>query len=83
MPTIKLSDDAINLLLKYRWSGNIRQLRNVAEQVSVLEQNRTITAQVLDSYYQAEIIFQQLLIIPSPKVILVASVRYYTKYYLT
>ena len=50
MPTIKLTDEAISLLLKYRWSGNIRQLRNVAEQVSVLEQNRTITAQVLHSY---------------------------------
>ncbi|MGB6269890.1 MAG: sigma-54 dependent transcriptional regulator [Olleya sp.] len=50
MPTIKLSDDAIQLLLKYRWSGNIRQLRNVAEQISVLEQNRTISASTLHSY---------------------------------
>ncbi|RED50354.1 sigma-54 interaction domain-containing protein [Seonamhaeicola aphaedonensis] len=50
MPTIKLTDNAIQLLLKYRWSGNIRQLRNIAEQLSVLEQNRTITADVLRSY---------------------------------
>lgn len=50
MPTIKLTDDAIQLLLKYRWSGNIRQLRNVAEQVSVLEQNRTINASTLHGY---------------------------------
>ncbi|AXO81297.1 sigma-54-dependent Fis family transcriptional regulator [Olleya aquimaris] len=50
MPTIKLTDDAIQLLLKYRWSGNIRQLRNVAEQVSVLEQNRTINATTLHGY---------------------------------
>jgi len=50
MPTIKLSDDAIQILLKFRWSGNIRQLRNVAEQISVLEQNRTITAQTLHGY---------------------------------
>ncbi|RAJ15176.1 sigma-54 interaction domain-containing protein [Olleya aquimaris] len=50
MPTIKLTDDAIQLLLKYRWSGNIRQLRNVAEQISVLEQNRTISAATLNSY---------------------------------
>lgn len=50
MPTIKLTDDAVNLLLKYRWSGNIRQLRNVAEQVSVLEQNRTINAATLKGY---------------------------------
>ncbi|WP_055444417.1 sigma-54 interaction domain-containing protein [Lacinutrix himadriensis] len=50
MPTIKLTEDAIPVLLKFRWSGNIRQLRNVAEQISVLEQNRTITAEVLQGY---------------------------------
>ena len=50
MPTVKLTDDAINLLLNYRWSGNIRQLRNVAEQVSVLEENRTISASTLQGY---------------------------------
>ncbi|AUC83548.1 sigma-54-dependent Fis family transcriptional regulator [Lacinutrix sp. Bg11-31] len=50
MPTIKLSDDAILNLIKYRWSGNIRQLRNVAEQVSVLEQNRAISADTLRGY---------------------------------
>lgn len=50
MPTIKLTDDAVNLLLNYRWSGNIRQLRNVAEQLSVLEQTRTINANTLHGY---------------------------------
>lgn len=50
MPTIKLTDDGIALLIKYRWNGNIRQLRNVAEQISVLEQNRTINAATLQSY---------------------------------
>ena len=50
MPTVKLQDDAVHLLLKYRWSGNIRQLRNVAEQISVLEQNRMITPQTLRNY---------------------------------
>jgi len=50
MPTIKLTDDGVALLLKYRWDGNIRQLRNVAEQISVLEQNRTINATTLQSY---------------------------------
>ncbi|WP_347922757.1 sigma-54 dependent transcriptional regulator [Pontimicrobium sp. SW4] len=50
MPTIKLSDDAITMLLKYRWSGNIRQLRNVAEQVSVLEHKREITGEILRHY---------------------------------
>jgi transcriptional regulator with PAS, ATPase and Fis domain len=50
MPTIKLTDNARNLLLKYRWSGNIRQLRNVAEQISVLEHNRTVTGDTLHHY---------------------------------
>lgn len=50
MPTIKLTDSAVQLLLKHRWSGNIRQLRNVAEQISVLEQNRTVSAEVLRGY---------------------------------
>jgi transcriptional regulator with PAS, ATPase and Fis domain len=50
MPTIKLTDDAVEILLKNRWNGNIRQLRNAAEQISVLEQNRTINASTLRSY---------------------------------
>ncbi|MEC8884748.1 MAG: sigma-54 dependent transcriptional regulator, partial [Bacteroidota bacterium] len=50
MPTIRLEDDAVQNLLKYRWSGNIRQLRNVAEQISVLEQNRSISAEKLRAY---------------------------------
>ena len=53
MPTIKLTDNAIQTLLKHRWGGNIRQLRNIAEQLSVLEQNRTISAEVLRSYLPA------------------------------
>ncbi|WP_178989763.1 sigma-54 interaction domain-containing protein [Winogradskyella schleiferi] len=50
MPTVKLTDDAVNLLVKFRWNGNIRQLRNVAEQLSVLEQNRTISGAALQNY---------------------------------
>lgn len=50
MPTIRLQDDAIQLLLKYRWPGNIRQLRNIAEQVSVLEKGRNISVMTLNSY---------------------------------
>ncbi|MBM6498531.1 sigma-54 interaction domain-containing protein [Flavobacterium macrobrachii] len=54
MPPIKLSDDAIQFLQKYRWSGNIRQLRNVAEQISVLETNREVTLATLQSYLPVE-----------------------------
>ncbi len=50
MPTIRLTDDAIVLIEKYHWSGNIRQLRNIAEQISVLEQNRVISAGTLHGY---------------------------------
>ena len=50
MPTIRLEEDAVELLLQYRWSGNVRQLRNVAEQISVLEQNREISYKTLRGY---------------------------------
>lgn len=54
MPPIKLSDDAVQFLQKYRWSGNIRQLRNAAEQISVLETNRDISLATLQSYLPIE-----------------------------
>ena len=50
MPTVRLEDDAVELLQKYRWNGNVRQLRNIAEQISVLEQERNINAQILKEY---------------------------------
>jgi transcriptional regulator with PAS, ATPase and Fis domain len=54
MPPIKLEEEAIQFLLKYRWGGNIRQLRNVAEQISVLETKREISSQTLLSYLPIE-----------------------------
>ena len=50
MPPLKLDENAVQLLQKFRWSGNVRQLRNVAEQISVLETNRDISAATLQSY---------------------------------
>ena len=50
MPTIRLDEQATDLLLKYHWGGNIRQLRNVAEQISVLEKDRNISFQTLKNY---------------------------------
>ncbi|MGB2164210.1 MAG: sigma-54 interaction domain-containing protein [Flavobacteriaceae bacterium] len=50
MPTLRLDDGAQRILEQYRWSGNIRQLRNIAEQVSVLEKNRTLDANTLRNY---------------------------------
>lgn len=54
MPPIKLEEQAVQYLIKYRWSGNIRQLRNAAEQISVLETNRDISASTLQSYLPNE-----------------------------
>jgi transcriptional regulator with PAS, ATPase and Fis domain len=50
MPTLRLDDGAQRILEQYRWSGNIRQLRNIAEQVSVLEKNRALDATTLRNY---------------------------------
>ena len=50
MPTIRLDQQAVGLLLKYHWGGNIRQLRNITEQLSVLEQKREIGYQKLKEY---------------------------------
>lgn len=50
MPTIKLDEEAISILTNYRWHGNIRQLKNIAEQLSVLEENRMIKKDVLLDY---------------------------------
>jgi transcriptional regulator with PAS, ATPase and Fis domain len=50
MPTIRLEDDAVEILSKYRWPGNIRQLRNIAEQISVLEEQRAISFTTLKGY---------------------------------
>ena len=50
MPPLRLSEEATALLQSYYWNGNVRQLKNVAEQMSVLESNRDITAATLRNY---------------------------------
>ncbi|MDC0910154.1 sigma 54-interacting transcriptional regulator [Flavobacteriaceae bacterium] len=50
MPSIKLDKDALALLINYSWNGNIRQLKNVAEQISVLERERNINKETLINY---------------------------------
>lgn len=50
MPAIRLTEDAKLLLESYRWPGNIRQLKNIAEQISILEKNREINADILAKY---------------------------------
>ena len=50
MPPVSLEDDARQLLVSYRWPGNIRELKNVTERMSVIERERTITADDLRLY---------------------------------
>jgi transcriptional regulator with PAS, ATPase and Fis domain len=50
MPTIKLDEEAIETLLSFPWKGNIRQLRNITEQISVIEQTRNISGALLKTY---------------------------------
>ena len=50
MPAVQLDDNARAMLQNYYWRGNIRQLKNVAEQISALEKSRVITADVLAGY---------------------------------
>ena len=50
MPPISLTDDARELLKNYRWPGNVRQLKNITEQISIIEQERVINADILQKY---------------------------------
>ncbi|HTN68804.1 MAG TPA: sigma-54 dependent transcriptional regulator [Dysgonamonadaceae bacterium] len=50
MPPITLTDEAEELLVTYRWPGNIRQLKNITEQISVIEQERVITPEIMKRY---------------------------------
>ncbi len=50
MPPVRLSEEATHLLQSYYWNGNIRQLKNVAEQVSIMETNHDISAETLREY---------------------------------
>ena len=50
MPAIQLDDEARQLLMSYRWPGNVRELKNIVERISVIEENRDITADVLQMH---------------------------------
>ncbi len=50
MPSVKLDDEARNLLEKYRWPGNVRQLKNITEQISVIEKDRVLNVDALRKY---------------------------------
>ncbi len=50
MPTIRLDENAVRILLNYNFPGNIRQLKNIAEQISIVEEDRLITLEKLVQY---------------------------------
>jgi transcriptional regulator with PAS, ATPase and Fis domain len=50
MPSIKLSNDAVHLIENYQWPGNVRQLKNIVEQISVIETSREIDSATLSNY---------------------------------
>lgn len=50
MPAIRLTDEATEVLKNYYWNGNVRQLKNVAEQISIIEKTREISADTLRKY---------------------------------
>jgi transcriptional regulator with PAS, ATPase and Fis domain len=50
MPPIRLDDEARHVLSGFSWPGNVRQLKNITEQISIIEQNRDVSAEMLKTY---------------------------------
>lgn len=54
MPAVELDESAKQMLMNYRWQGNIRQLKNITEQISIIEKERYITSDILRNYLPDE-----------------------------
>lgn len=65
LPKVVLTDDAKQIMLHYKWPGNVRQLKNITEQMSVLSEQREITAEMLSQFIPHDPDTTQLAIIPS------------------
>lgn len=50
MPVLQLDNEAVKLLINYKWHGNVRQLKNITEQISIIENRRDINAEILARY---------------------------------
>jgi len=50
MPALQLDEEAVKILISYRWHGNVRQLKNITEQISIIEKDRDINAETLTKY---------------------------------
>ena len=68
MPAIALDEAARNMLERYYWRGNIRQLKNVAEQISAIEETRNISATILAKYLVDEVVSSSPSVMQSSKV---------------
>ncbi len=60
MPAVQLTEDARNMLVSYPWPGNVRQLKNITEQISVIETHREINAAILQNYLPVQQVESQL-----------------------
>ena len=68
MPAVALDEAARNMLERYYWRGNIRQLKNVAEQISAIEETRNISAPILAKYLVDEVVSSSPSVMQSSKV---------------
>ena len=66
LPKITLTEEAKQMLLRYKWPGNVRQLKNITEQMSVLSEKREIDAQVLSNYIPQDPESMQLAMVDQP-----------------
>lgn len=60
MPAIQLTEDARQMLISYTWPGNVRQLKNITEQISIIETNRDINSSILKGYLPQQNSMQRL-----------------------
>lgn len=67
LPRISLDDEAQQIMLKYKWPGNVRQLKNVTEQMSVLSQQRVVTAEALLQYIPQDVETTQIVAVGNGK----------------
>ena len=64
IPAITLTPEAVNMIENYRWDGNVRQLKNVTEQISIMETDRTITAETLAKYLPNRVVSNLPVLLP-------------------
>ena len=67
MPPIRLTEEARNMIKAYSWPGNVRQLKNIAENMSVTAEAREITPEILSTYLPEELKHNQLAIVEKKK----------------